>query len=155
MTEKHYVIVPEAAVQPYLIRGYARSARSAMEHLGNVWDGSLGGENLVVLEIDPEQHRLLTDTHPKKYRMYMGNMVTAFDAISVVSVRVLEMLPDEGALVAREDRDTPPESCGTHDLFDTARACIDDKRDFLLEMIVRLRNSADALETFLRRTEAL
>mgnify|MGYP001591704987 CR=1 FL=1 len=157
MSEKTYIVTSYLQVQPYLESGYARSERSAKEQLGAHWDLLPASEQvtLVVVEIDTEKHRLLNDTHLKKYRMYFGETVTCFASCCVASVRVLEEGADEGALIAREDRDSPPEHCGEHALFDTPGECIDDKRQFILDMIVHMRRSADALETFLKHTKAL
>lgn len=155
-SDKTYVVTSYLQVQPYLANGYARSGRSAKEQLGAHWDLLPASEQelLTVLEIDTEKHRALNDTHPKKYRMYFGETVTCFANVCVASVRVLED-GDDGVVIAREDRDSPPEECGEHDLFDTPRECIADKRQFILEMIARMRRSADALDTFLKHTEAL
>lgn len=156
MREKQYVIVPQSAEQSYLDRGYARSTESAEVLLGAANWGLLSAKEreVVVVEIDAEQHAQLNDTHPKKFRMYFGREVTWFDSVAVVGVRVLES-GEYDVLIAREDIDSGPEWCGKHDVFDTARECIADKRDFLLAKIAHMRNAADALEQFLKRTEAL
>lgn len=65
MREKHHVIVPGGAVWPYLASGYLRSDQSAAELLGHNWEllSDPDRQDLVVLEIDKEQHDQLNELH--------------------------------------------------------------------------------------------
>jgi hypothetical protein len=156
MSEKQYVIVKPQQVRSYVAQGYQLSEVTAKERLGPLWNELPPNERgLVVLEVDNDIHARLNDSHPKKYRMYMGGCVYMFDTVEVASVRVLEETSGEGAYIAREDIDSAPEECGKHDLFETAGECIADKREYLQQKIAQYRNAANKLETFLIHTAGL
>jgi hypothetical protein len=158
MREKVQVVVSPNEVESYLARGYVRSDIGAELLLGaNVW-GLLSHEEregLVVVEVDAKQHLQLNDTHLRMCRMYVDDYVTVPGKVCVASVRVLETLPENGAIVAREDKDAVPEECGRHELFETVRACLDENREFMLLKIRQLRQAADRMETLLKHTERL
>jgi hypothetical protein len=157
VSEKHYVIVQEFQARPYLAKGYERSDQTAEQRLGAAWAELPHDDrrDLVVLEIDAAKAAELNDTHAKKYRMYFGRNIRLFDSVSMASVRVLEEWDDGSRLIAREDCDSPAESCGAHDLYDTPRECVENMRGFLLDKIAQFRRAANTLETFLKHTENL
>lgn len=161
--KKHWVCVHKDAVQHYLDRGYQVEAQSALDYMRSTpVCATVNPEvlkqtfaNHCMMTIGADEHKRVTDTHPKKYRMYTGGEVSFWESVSVASVRVLEETPDGGAFVAREDRDARPELVGAHDLFDTPGACIADKREFLQQKIAHVREALGRVETFLKHTENL
>lgn len=154
---KTQVIVTAKQVQSYLDRGYERSERSPRLVMGEqAWMMLTKAERgeLMVVEIDAEEHARLVDTNPKKYRLYPRGMQTYWTHVGVNRVRVLEELPDAaGVRIANEERDSPPEEWGKHDLFDTPQECIAAKREFIEQVIHRLRTAAGEWEKLLRRYE--
>lgn len=154
----HFVTVPEKDVESYIARGYRRSETPAEAFRQLPWPvlSLAEQQGLVVLEIEPEEHARLNDTHQKRFRLYFGGDIIGFDGAEVVKVRVLESDDgSHGAMIAREDRDAIPEIVGGHILYETARECVEANREFIQLTIERMRRGADKLEAFLKKMEAL
>ncbi len=147
MTDKHYVLVPEPAVQPYLAKGYARADTTARAHLGAQWHDAFEADKLVVLEIAAEQHEQLNQ-NPRRFRvhLYYDHYLTE------AHPRVCEVLEAGPYSTIAADLDSDgPNTFYTSELHLTAQEAALEAVEPIRASITKHRQAIEDLEAFLRK----
>ncbi len=148
MRDMHRVVVTERDVESYIARGYALSAVSPAAHVGDAWRllPEEEQDKLRLVEIDAVAHARLQQPE----RAFAVQLMHDYLPMSA-HVRTFDVLEREQrwSHVANVTKDYP-ERMETERLRPTAREALQHSKGFVEAAIRRLREHADALETWLR-----